>query len=579
MNRRAVLGVFAAGIAVCIAVAIAQRTSGFPPSGLATALHLCAGLSFIVAGVVAWTRPPSARVGALMCAVGFAWFISDLAYLPSSTAVTVGILEPTIVYALLAHLFLTFPSGRLRSRLDRNVLIVVYAWTILGNLIPDAFFAPPDTGCDCAQNLVVFHRDAAAHTVAVNLHQIANMVLAVLVFILVIDRWRRSTPPARRALAPIVWAAGPIEVAIISLNVVGVVGGLDWLLNISPILTPLALMTLPVGFLIGVVNAELARGAVGNLIVELGRGPLPGSLRDALAAALGDESLSIAYWRPEAREWVDQDGVAVMLPTSGRERVVTFVERDGKPTAALIHDPSLQSDPWLLDAVSSACSLALENERLRADIAAQLEDVRASRARIVEAEDAARRRIERDLHDGAQQRLVSVLLTLRLARGENDGAAPDALRDTLDEAIAGQEKALAELRELAAGIHPAVLTDGGLRPALRAVTELASVDVSLDDVPAERLPDQVEAAAYFVVSEALANVCKHAVAQRASVCVRREDDSLRVEVRDDGKGGADLAAGSGLRGLADRIAALNGRLDIESPPGAGTRVVATIPCA
>lgn len=579
MNRRTAAAIVTAGIAVCVGVAVAQRTSGYRPSGLETGLHLAAGLSFIFAGVVAWTRPPSARVGALMCAIGFAWFIGDLVYLPSSAAVTLGILEPTIVYALLAHLFLTFPSGRLRSRLDRNVLIVVYAWTVLGNLIPDAFFAPPATGCDCAQNLVVFHRDAAAHTVAVNVHQIANMVLAVLVFALVIDRWRRSTAPARRALAPIVWAAGPIEVAIICLNVVGVVGGLDWLITISPIFTPLALMTLPVGFLIGVLNAELARGSVGNLIVELGRGPVPGGLRDALAGAVGDDSLAIAYWRPEARAWVDQDGVAVTLPTSARDRAVTIVERDGEPTAALVHDPSLQSDPWLLDAVSSACALALENERLRADIAAQLEEVRASRARIVEAADAARRRIERDLHDGAQQRLVSVLLTLRLARGEMDGAAPDALRDTLDEAIARQEKALSELRELAAGIHPAVLTEGGLRPALRAVTELASVNVSLEEVPSARLPDHVEAAAYFVVSEALANICKHAVAQRASVRVTREDGFLRVDVRDDGKGGADLANGSGLRGLADRIAALNGRLDIESPPGAGTRVTATIPCA
>jgi signal transduction histidine kinase len=297
-----------------------------------------------------------------------------------------------------------------------------------------------------------------------------------------------------------------------------------------------------------------------------------------LAAALGDPSLSLAYWRPEARTWIDADGRAVTFPTGDERRAVTVIERNGEAAAALTHDPSLLNDPWLIDSACAAASLALDNERLRADVAAQLAEVRASRARIVAAGDTARREIERDLHDGAQQRLVSVLLTLRLARTRTH-EADSGLREALDQAIVGQQCALGELRDLASGIHPAILTEGGLGPALQSIVERAPVPVALRGLPDHRLPQPVEAAAYFVVSEALANIGKHAQARTASVDVHQETGRLVVEVADDGVGGADASQGTGLRGLADRVAALDGQLDVISPAGSGTRVVVTLPCA
>jgi signal transduction histidine kinase len=579
MRRTPAALVLAAGLATSIAAAVAARKSPFAPAPHVTALHVAAGLAFIAVGVVAASRRSSVRVGVLSCAVGFAWFIPDLGYLPSSAAVTVALLEATFAYAVLGHLFIAFPSGHLRSQVDRTVVIAVYLWVALGNLIPDTLFAPPEIACGgCAQNLLVLHRDAAAHTVAVNTHQIGNMVMALVVFAVVVGHWLHATPPARRILAPVTWASGPVEVAIIAVNVVGVVGQFDWLTSVTPTLTPLAVMTLPLGFLAGLFGAHIAHGSVGNLIVELGHGG-PTSLQHALAQTLRDPSLEIAYWRPAAREWVDLDGQAVTLPEPTEGRAATIITRGGEPTAALIHDPSLSGDPWLLDAVAAAASLALDNERLRADVAAQLEEVRASRARIVEAQDEARRRIERDLHDGAQQRLIAVLFNLQLARENSETRAVPQLCSVLDDALARQKEALEDLRRLASGIHPAILTDGGLLPALRALTELATVDVTLGSLPPERLPRPVEAATYYVVSEALANVSKHAHATRATVNVGRDNGYLRVEIADNGVGGADLANGSGLRGLADRIAVLEGRIEVESPLSGGTLVRAVIPCA
>jgi signal transduction histidine kinase len=258
---------------------------------------------------------------------------------------------------------------------------------------------------------------------------------------------------------------------------------------------------------------------------------------------------------------------------------VTEVEREGIRVGAIIHDAALGDEPGLVRAVAASAALALENERLGAELRARLDELQTSRSRLVEVSMFERRRLERDLHDGAQQRLVALSLQLGLAKrrlqeGEQGaaGAMLDAARDEL-------ARALEELRELARGIHPAVLTDRGLEPALEALAERAPLPVSLDQMPAERLPAPVEAAAYFVVAEALTNVVKYAEASTAAVRIRRNGSYAVVEVRDDGVGGADPAVGTGLRGLADRLAALDGRLEVHSPPGEGTTVRAEVPCA
>ena len=578
MSRRLGALVLTAGFAIAVVAAIGASRSLAAPAAQVTLLHPSAGVAFIVVGVFANSQRSTGRVGLLMIAVGFAWFIPDLTYLPTSLGLTIGILEATLAYAFLAHLFVVFPSGHVRDPLDRAVLAATYAWVLVGNLIPDTLFASVDTACaGCPGNLLVLHRDADSHTVAVAVHQLLNMAIALAVFGLVIRNWVEATPPARRVLRSVAWASGPIVLAVICLNVVGVVGQFNGLTSVTPTLTPLAVMTLPVGFLVALVLAHMAHGSVATLIVDLG-GESPRCLRDALAHTLRDPSLALAYPRGDRAGWVDIDGRPVVLPSPGGGRAATLITRDLHPSAVLIHDASLASDPWLLDAAAAAASLALDNERLRADLSAQLEEVRASRARIVAAQDEARRLIERDLHDGAQQRLVAVLLSVEIARDKVRGAGSDGPADLLDEAIRIQREALADLRRLASGIHPAVLTEGGLRPALRALAELAPVDVTLSDLPADRLPEAVEAAAYFMVSETLANVGKHAGAQHATVQVARTNDNLCIEVSDDGVGGAALVTGSGLCGLADRLAALDGGIDVESPPGGGTRVRAVIPC-
>jgi signal transduction histidine kinase len=227
-------------------------------------------------------------------------------------------------------------------------------------------------------------------------------------------------------------------------------------------------------------------------------------------------------------------------------------------------------------AVGGAAALALENERLEAELRANVQELRASRARIVESADAARRRIERDLHDGAQQQLVALAVVLQTARLQLD-RDPERARGLLDDATHELEAALRDLRELARGTHPAVLSDRGLGSALEAAADRAPLPVEVTAAPDERLPSAVEAAAYFVVAEALTNAARYAHASHALVAVTRERDRVVVRINDDGIGGADPAGGSGLRGLGDRVAALDGSLDVESPPGGGTTVHAVIP--
>jgi signal transduction histidine kinase len=271
---------------------------------------------------------------------------------------------------------------------------------------------------------------------------------------------------------------------------------------------------------------------------------------------------------------VDQAGHALK---PGDDRFVSVVERDGRRVGALVCDPALGEQPRLVGSVGAAAALALENERLEAELRARLEELRSSRARIVQAADAERRRLERDLHDGAQQRLVALAVTLRLARSKVE-SDPAAAAELLDEASSELGTATEELRELARGIHPAVLTDRGLEAALGALAGRAPVPVELLAVPDGRLPGPVESAAYFVVAEALTNVAKYAQATHAEVRVEQSNGRVLVEVSDDGVGGADPARGSGLRGLADRLAALDGRLEVTSPGASGTVVRAEMPC-
>jgi signal transduction histidine kinase len=310
--------------------------------------------------------------------------------------------------------------------------------------------------------------------------------------------------------------------------------------------------------------------------MNLGIGRPGDTVRDALRRALDDPDLDIVYPRVGTGGWVDEFGEPT-TPAAIAGRAFTSIDRGGKPVAALIHHPALLSDPGWLQAATAAASLAIDNERLKAQLRAQLAEVNASRARIVDAGDRELRRVERNLHDGAQQRLVGLALILRIASGKASG--DPAMIELIADASRELDDALVELRELARGIHPALVDDAGLGGALETLAERPGVPVALHvDVP-ERLPQAVEVSAYYLVAEALTNVNKHANANRATVLAAVADGALHVAVSDDGEGGAGGAPGSGLEGLADRVKALGGRLVIHSEPGGGTVVSADIPLA
>jgi signal transduction histidine kinase len=581
--RRALLALFALGVIFAgLDVALAL-TSTHEDQKLVTALlGPLIGLSFIGTGVFAWWRRPLNRFGLLMTGVGFAWFLAGLTESNNSTVFTIGSYLEPLYLVIVIQMVLSFPTGRLETLGQRvtiaaaylDVLAVRLPFFLLGGDIssdlsgprPDNVFAIVDAP-DLAD---VF--DYTATFIAV--------VVLVATLVLLIRKRRAATVPQRRALAPMLWT-GLALVGLLGIAfLIDVLGLPDEIGNVAGLLALISFAVLPFAFLAGLVRSRYSRaGAVGELIERLNNPEADRSLGLALADALGDRSLKLVYWRPSAGHYVTYDGRPVALPEPGSGRAVTEVEREGIRVGAIIHDAALGDEPGLVRAVAASAALALENERLEAELRARLDELQSSRSRLVEVSMFERRRLERDLHDGAQQRLVALSLQLGLAKRrleEGEDAAAGLMLDAARDELA---RALEELRELARGIHPAVLTDRGLEPALEALAERAPLPVSLDQMPAERLPAPVEAAAYFVVAEALTNVVKYAEASTAAVRIRRNGSYAVVEVHDDGVGGADPAIGTGLRGLADRLAALDGRLEVHSPPGEGTTVRAEVPCA
>jgi signal transduction histidine kinase len=341
-----------------------------------------------------------------------------------------------------------------------------------------------------------------------------------------------------------------------------------------------AFAAIPASFLLGLLRQRLDRAAVGQLVVDLGAAREGDPLDRLLRTALKDPSLQVAYWREETEEYLDRTGRRFPLPAPTDGRTVTVVEREGRRIAALVHDASVAENPALVSGAVAAAGLALENARLHADVRAQLEELRASRRRLVDAADHERRRLERNLHDGAQQRLLAVSMML----SQLERAAPSGSRSSELAAAANAElgRSLAELRELAAGLHPAVLTDHGLAVALEGLAARTPVPVALDvDLP-HRPPPPVEVAAYYLISEALTNAVKHAAAHRVIVHAHtvspEAGSAVRIKVSDDGVGGADPRRGSGLQGLRDRLAALEASWSLSSPPGKGTTIEAVFPC-
>jgi signal transduction histidine kinase len=523
--------------------------------------------SYVLCGLYASWRRPDSRFGALMVAAGFANFLSTLSWTTNELTYTLGQALDLLPPVLLMHAFLAFPSGRLGGSFERALVTSAYIAAVVLEVTRMTFgFFGPNNLLEITAN-----EDAALLALRVALLTMSAFCLTGAGVLLL--RTRRGRQVRRfRLLLMVAFAAGLVMIACLYISAAF---DAPWVQEIRWA-TFATLSLAPLVFLAALLNDRLARSAVGDLLLELRAEPAPGDLRDALARALRDPSLQLAYWLPSYQSYVDLLGRPVELNDLDG-RVTTLIDQNGERVAALIHDPALEDEPELLDSVRAAAGIALENGRLHAELRARLEELKGSRARIVEAAQNERQLLERNLHDGAQQRLIALSLNLGLLEARMDGDSET--KTGLDQARGEIAASLDELREIARGIHPAVVSGHGLAVALEQLAARAPVRVELRVEMDGRLPEPLELAAYYVVAESLANIAKHAQAKTARIDVLMEHDELVLEIVDDGIGGADSERGSGLRGLADRVEALDGRLRIWTPSGGGTRVKAEIPCA
>jgi signal transduction histidine kinase len=570
--RRALIGLAVAGLALGLAALALVTTSDRESDSAAwIVLALTLGWGFAGAGIFAWWRRPENRTGPLMTLVGFTRFLGALGSADAAWAYTLGLLVGALWLGALVHMLVAFPTGRVEPGLERRVVLLGWSAAVALPLLVALVTARPGDCRDCPENLLLTWDNETAADVVQAAVVVVPAALLVGLGVVMIRRWRGFGKVQRRALAPVVWTAAAVAVVGVA-SALPIAFGADAVSEAVDAVLIGVITAVPFAFLLGLMRSSLSRaGAVSALFERLGGV----SARDALAEALGDDSLTLVYWLPDSGRYVDAGGHTVALPAAGGDRAVTEIERHGAPVAAIVHDRALLEDRDLVRTAGAAATLALENERLAAELRARYDDLRAASARVIAAGDAARRRLERDLHDGAQQRLVSLSVTLNLARRHAEPGSPIA--SLLDSGLKELTVGLSELRELARGIHPAVLTERGLDQALVGLAARAPLPVTISAPLGERPPPAVEAAAYFVVMEALTNVAKYASATNAEVTVQQVNGDLVIEVADDGIGGADAAGGTGLAGLADRVAALGGRLDVASPRGGGTIVRAVLP--
>jgi signal transduction histidine kinase len=500
---------------------------------------LAVGWTLIGCGLVASRRQSESRTGPLMAATGFTWFLWNFANVGVAAVAWAATHLVYLYRGPLVQLVLAYPSGRPGSRHVRGAIAVGYAAAVI---------------------MPIWRSEAA------------TILLAGLLLAVCAREYVRAVGGARRARLIALQAAAGLSLVLAGtaaarlLLAPGDVSGVLLLVNEA------SLCVLAGGLLAGLLVAPWQRAAVADLVVELGE-VRSDTVRGELSRALGDPSLEIGYWLPDRAVFVDAEGRVLSLPGPGSGRSVTTVEREGQPVAALVHDPAMLEDPGLLEAVTSAARLAASNARLRAEVQDRVVELAASRRRILAARDEERRRLEHRLREGAERRLGELADTLRRGRRFASGART---RDQIAHAEDQLARTLEELRRLAQGLHPRVLSEHGLAGALAVLAKDLSlpVDIKISD---DQLPERVAVAVYFVCAEALTNVAKHAAAAHVAAAVTFSDGRVGVEIADDGIGGADPAHGSGLRGLADRIETLGGKLKVESTLGHGTRLAAEIP--
>ncbi len=546
-------------------------------SGTTAAVAVAAGWALIGVGLWSWSERPRNAIGPLATAAGFASLVPGLMGWGGGPAVvfTSALLLSALAVPLGLHTALAYPSGRLGSHVERVAIGLAYLEAALMWPAGALFTDPVDDGCFlCSHNLVGVLRDRATVEELAGWSAWLGLAYCAVIALLMVRRVLVS-PPARRAvIAPIL--AGGIALCVVhGIACLGVVrsgfqsfGPED---NALFLVRCAALALVAAGVAWGFVRGRRTRAAVAEVVARLGDAPAPGALRDELARLLRDPTITLVYWLPERAEYVDADGRPTTLPRPGDGRAVTEVRRGGERIAALVHDASVHQEQGLADSLAATLRLAVEHERLRASVEAQLAELRASRARIVAVGDAERRRLERDLHDGAQQALLSLGLALQLAHAP-PGPGPEA-DELVAEARQELDAALADLRELAHGIHPAVLTEEGLAAALATLAERSPVPLIVGRLPAERLPEPIEVTSYLLTAEAVASAAEHS-GSTVSVTIARDGSCTVVAV----EGGAS-AGRPELEALADRVAALGGRLEVTASTDGRMHMRAELPGA
>ena len=538
---------------------------------LAVSLFPILGILYVAMGVVAWWRRPSNRVGGVLVLGGLFLMVSGLSNASFPALIAIGLVTATLPFAVIAHLVLVFPTGRTMARGSRVVIALAYATTLVVQM-PLYLFAPGPPGSPL---FVADRPEIVEATEALQTGLAAAVVIATTV--LVVRRYRTSTPAVRRALAPVA-SYGLFALALIpvSANIIRPLTGMDPVTLF--VVQAVVLAFVPVAFLLGVLRGGFARTGE---VVELGawfRSHRDRSeLVKALAATLGDPSVQLAFWLEDQHRYVDLDGGRVDLPEEGSGRAWSSIVLDGRVIGAIVYDETLVGDPDLVQIAGQVLAMGLDRQRLTVELISSRDALRDSRSRIVEADERVRRQLARNLHDGLQGRLV--VLAIQAQRLTNQ-LPPGPEREQAAQLRSGLDVAIEELRGVVYDVLPALLIERGLPAATLEVVERMPIPTRLDcDRPIGRLAATLESAAFFVIAEALANGLKHSQADTMSVSLDVQDDELLIEVADDGVGGAVPHSGGGLRGVADRVEALGGHVRLESPHGRGTRMTVRLPCA
>jgi signal transduction histidine kinase len=579
-TRLAVAGALVCAGSVALAAAGATPDAAF---GRALLQLLIVGVP-IATGLYALRAPATASFGVAMLGIGFAWSVTALTESTLSVPYTIGRISTWLVFPCVVYLLLAFPHGRIAAGLDRVIFfgaLGVMLFLFFGTApLVEAF--PPKTlwatcTTDCPANaLFVLDEQPAFLATLIRVREWLVELIWLGLFYSMYCRWRAASPLQQRAMGPAFVAGGAIGVVHIAHITARQRGApADAVIALSEVWT-FCIVAVCAGFLLGLLwRRMLLAGALARLGGALLASDDRAAVRNALATALGDSTLQLLYRDPDAGTWRAASGRSAVWPHEpGPGRALTPI---GGHDVALIHDVALLDDPELLDGVSGMVLAGWRHERLTADLSRAMSDLEDSRRRIAEAADVERARIERDLHDGAQQRLVALRIRLGLAV-ELLKADPAAGLREIDELGFEVERAHEELRSLAHGVYPALLTDRGLVDALRAVAVQAPMPVRVVGSGVTRHRVEIESAVYFTCVEALQNALKHAPGStRVSIKLSQTRAALRFEVGDDGPGFTpDGNGGRGLRNMRDRIEAIGGTLTFDSQPGAGTRVTGRV---